>query len=655
MAIAQLPNWASQNIHKLDDQIVLSLASNWVDHVTYTSRTLRVMIERRQDASNSTENWTSFKRLFDTPSSYLCELSASKNSRYFTAVIALDQLESLVSRSDLVRVELAEPLLAQRPTPFGPVSKPAPASATDFPQSSGEVLMGIIDHGCAFAHQAYRSDQGTRVLAIWDQHEQSLWKKGAGKIPKSAKYGVEIRRETLDAAMLKHKQAGHIDETACYAELGYDAMHSSLTHGTHTMGLLAGAWLSPSLKKQSSNPSEYQQKYMADKPSRADIVFVQLPREVLQAPSHGGDHRCIIDGLRYIVACAGSQTQHIVAVVDYGSNLGPHNGQSWIERAIEDLYQECKGRGQILEVVFPAGNSGDNATCALACLKKSKKEAQLALRLPADVEVPSYCQIWIDGANTDSVEMTLTTPTGSELALKSWAGLSYHDENTVHVLCQETTNIFGADTRKGLLCSVRLSPTRVSDDRTAMATPGRYVFSIKLVGNTKSDVSVKAYVSWGGENSGIPKRGRQATWLALSKNVKVSRRNESDVPSLLGTASGAHVAVVGGYCAREGLPWKRAPYSSVGPTRGSRGAPDALALTDDDSLNQGMLGLGNRSGQFGRMWGTSVAAPQYARMAARHTSPKSRSIQGKPTRFTLISNGVKPEEGLGYAVDSSNT
>ena len=95
----------------------------------------------------------------------------SKEVPFFTAHVGMKTVELLHQDAAIKRVEFAMPLRVQRYSPHkqaGDLSSPVAIQ-----KSQGTLLIGIIDSGCPFAHQAVRSTtDGTRVLAIWDQDAQ---------------------------------------------------------------------------------------------------------------------------------------------------------------------------------------------------------------------------------------------------------------------------------------------------------------------------------------------------------------------------------------------------------------------------------------------------------------------------------------------------
>src|SRR5207244_7017110 len=78
-------------------------------------------------------------------------------------------------------------------------------------------------------------------------------------------------------------------------------------------------------------------------------------------------------------------------------------------------------------------------------------------------------------------------------------------------------------------------------------------------------------------------------------------------------ATGAHTVVVGGFKQKEGT---MVNYSGAGPiatNAANRLGPDAVLVTDDSSVHQGIFSAGTRSRSIVALNGTSVAAPQITR------------------------------------------
>jgi hypothetical protein len=146
---------------------------------------------------------------------------------------------------------------------------------------------------------------------------------------------------------------------------------------------------------------------------------------------------------------------------------------------------------------------------------------------------------------------------------------------------------------------------------------------------------VEAWIQRNDTPFGYPIRGRQSYFDECSylRYDPISGRPvEEDPPippaaachvkrvSLINAiATSCEPIVVGGVYRKETV---SAEYSAGGPTwtycddGGLRMGPDVSAVSDDSRIHRGVLGAGSRSGSAFTLSGTSVAAPQIARLAA---------------------------------------
>lgn len=611
-----LAPWAQRHRDKLDRHLLLALATGFADHVHAASGPFDVMLRL---ATPQASAWLR-SRFARHPSARLSSAHLDAASVYVSASVNLALLEELAGAAQVIAIEWGQPVRAQRTVDRRATASPVTAPAAALPQCAGEVLLGVIDHGCPFAHQAFRQPKDarqTRVLAIWDQDRLPDFDPADGA-PSGFAYGRQSKRAYLNGHMAAALQNGVVDENRCYALARYSAMRDALTHGSHTVGLFAGSWISPSLKAAlaANDPAT------PGAASPADLVFVQLPRGVLQSPSHGGDHQCILDGIRYVVACAGKSVKTIVVVVDYGSYLGPHDGSSFIEMAMQAMVQEQRARGRDLKLVFPTGNGFSDNTHARATL--SEGPTNMALRVSSNSETAGFAEIWLPESQKN-LKVSITLPSGhgqpkqltKHLSIDAPGAYAWPQGPGVQSACFNAIRMdMGAS---GTVILLRTAPTLVSDGAMAQAPAGRYVLALDKAANRKkikagAENPPKAffYSCWGGENLGFPKRSQQARWLPLSPNGAMDGKG-----SILGTACTPGVfAVAGQVYNASGRGVRLADYSGQGPTRGKT-RPVHLAMSDDSLLKNGVLGLGTRSGATARMWGTSVAAP----IAARRLRP----------------------------------
>jgi len=168
------------------------------------------------------------------------------------------------------------------------------------------VVIGIVDGGFDFTHPTFYDTSGTnlRILRAWDQEDTQ------GPPPPGFTYGTEI---VGSQALLDKKSAGSGD------------------HGTHVAGIASGsAYLVPDFQ------------YMGVAPA-ADLIFINC----------GDASSSVTDGINYIFQYAGSIGRPAVVNLSLGSHIGPHDGTSLMDQAIDGL----AGQGRI--VAGAAGNEGD--------------------------------------------------------------------------------------------------------------------------------------------------------------------------------------------------------------------------------------------------------------------------------------------------------
>ncbi|MEN9538953.1 MAG: hypothetical protein RLZZ126_1188 [Pseudomonadota bacterium] len=565
-------------LDKVDHHLLMAALTGFVDHSVATPGPFLFMLE-----VGASQDWAFVTQALPNDGSRVTNAHVSTGSRFATAQLTLNGLKKVLALPEVKWVEWGQPMAALRTVDRrGTQSVPSEPDQA-LPKSESPVLFGVVDHGCPFAHRALRSANGTgtRILSIWDQDPKPDFPSQLGA-PDGFGFGRQALRRHLNGYMKASVSHGLVDEDACYRRAQYSPMRDALTHGSHTLGLLAGSWL-----KAGGKPAN-------DLATRSDVVFVQLPRQVLQAPSHGGDHQCILDAVRYIVSCAGSATKDIVIVIDYGSYLGPHHGMSYIERALDALVQEQLVQGKTLLLVFPSGNGAEDKTHASGTVQAGSS-ADMDWIVPSSADAPLWAEVWLP-KNAAPATVHITPPGASQpIGLKA---------NSVCIdPAGSSFTALRLDRGRDEVILLRSGPT--ADGLAPAGQAGRYRVQITT---GEHSLPVHFYTAWGGENLGFPKRLGQARWLSHATGVQVGASG-----SILGTASGAYTFVAAGvsYDAA-GCPDDRARYSGAGPSRAGK-PPFVSAMCEDSPMRHGVLGLGTRSGAVARMWGTSVAAPIAAR------------------------------------------
>lgn len=551
---------------------------------------------------------------------------------YCTAQFTASYCTSLLSGrsaglgSMIERFELEMPVLPQRPRSMRSTARPVPPGPAH-PQrrTAGKTLVGVIDSGCPFAHRGLRSSKGTRVLHLWDQDTQPAFSTPhlGGVRPADFGYGCEVSRQQLNALIDDCTRGGVVAEAECYERAGCIELRSRFVHGAAVLGLLAHPLsLGSRTGRSPRNPPSWAPDN--DEASRADIVFVQLPRDCVQDSSSAGLTRYLLDGLQYILSCAGDDTERIVVNISDGSSRGTHDGNSIFERAILALVKDRRYRGD-LHVVLAAGNAHDEERHAQLSL-----EAGVVLRLQPGCEAPTQVSVRLPlGAERTSIRITPPGRLAAAGDIRAGEALAWPSAKAPECAVIRQTSTAGCASSALIV----FAPTLSSDAGAPTASSGDWLIEWKQVAAAADEPActgaMHLHISRNQTNPGALLRGRQAVFVDLDGSYAPMRhlrmpkadpvpplspiRRAGTLSSLATGAGGSKVWVAAGYVLSSGDP---ALYSASGPALGStatRAGPDVAAPTEGSPALAGIRTMGVRSGETVQVMGTSFAAPQIAR------------------------------------------
>jgi hypothetical protein len=501
-------------------------------------------------------------------------------------------------------------------------------------------VVAFIDYGAAFAHRKFRTrdssseDVHTRVLAIWDQGARveanprpfPTGKQGLSWIgPIKGLYGLETFRTSsrssystlekflknapklnfefkvqkpgiepsepntldLNGYINQFVKEGVLDEAACYRQSGYSAIDAPFTHGTHIMDVATG-FPDP----LGSN----------DDPRDSDIIFVQLPRFFDRTQVSGLLKSYVIDALRYIFYRV-NPLAPLTVNLSYGSNCGPHNGDSIIEQALDEMIRLRRKVGGVTNLVLPSGNAYERGIHAFVSVPALKCKA-VQWANPPDNPTYQFIELWIDGEQDDDdtfAAIRLTPPNGKSDQQK-WTtkgeqlDVRQYQTTIATIIAQPRV----PQSEKGRMVLIVIQPT--ADGPTTKAAPyGLWTIEIKAgVSPVKVNVWCERDDPVFGSGSG-PRQGAFTTNVAKQYTLN-------------SIAHGQETIVVGGIDAA-GF---EASYSGSGPqrnpptTRVSRAHASTgttiWALSEDTEGLEGVSGAGVLGDTVIRLPGTSVAA-----------------------------------------------
>jgi hypothetical protein len=520
-------------------------------------------------------------------------------------------------------------------------------------------LIAFVDDGCPFANAAYLRVMGgepsTRVAHLWDQDSeiapQGYWRPVPG-----FGYGRQISAVELDKVLKRNVlSATEVDEDACYRELGLDQLAGArFSHGAHMMGLAAGA-PDPSVSRDCAALA-------LDAASQADIIFVQLPHDVMRDTSGGGLPRHVLDALRYIdlmaieIANGKVVKRPVVVNLSVGAAAGPHDGTSLVEQAIDDFI----GQRPACAVVAAAGNGRSRALHAKTSLPQ-QGQSRFVWCVAPDDGTDSFMELWVarnsDSGRSGSVAVRLVPP-GKSADCCPWVepgegffGLSEGSNASDSAIAGVINTRRAGNSLSGNLILCAVAPTAHVEGGKAeplqpLAPPGTWEVHVWNLGDETTVVSAwieRDEPAFGGS-------GRQSQF---DEHLEPTPMDEQTLSSL---AHGARTIVVGGYVQRPDQ--ELDPHSGEGPGRLglARMGPDLLAPSSEEDSIPGMLSYGVHSAEFNRLLGTSCSAAIVSRRLfndwSTHGTPKPdwEAIKRQLPRIVDDTRGPQepePRVGLG--------
>ncbi|MCI8639330.1 MAG: S8 family peptidase [Coprococcus sp.] len=259
---------------------------------------------------------------------------------------------------------------------------------TRFPSDIGAlfgkgVLVAVLDSGIDYANEDFRTGDGeTRIYRLWDQTVR-------GNPPQGYGIGTEYTKEMIDEALSKDT----------WEEMRRLVPSEDTSgHGTAVAGIAAG----------NGRGSGGQNRGVA---SESELIIVKLGR-----PQEDGFPRTteLMQALNYAVEQALEAGKPLAVNISIGNTYGSHDGQSLLERFIDDISNLWKS-----VICIGTGNEGASAGHVSGRLTEGGEERiQLAVQ-PNQATI--NVQIW--KSYVDEVDISLITPSGTHVGpIQSFLG-----------------------------------------------------------------------------------------------------------------------------------------------------------------------------------------------------------------------------------------
>ena len=212
------------------------------------------------------------------------------------------------------------------------------------------VIIGIIDTGISYEAPVFRySDGSSRILAIWDQTDQS------GEPPEGFLYGSLYTQEQINEALLDENPQSKVPVTD---EIG---------HGTALAAVAAGSRLGEGAVFTGAAPDALLV-VVKVKPAKDYLREYYLTAEGV--PAYSTDD--LLMAVRYLESFTVPFTQPVDILIGMGTSLGSHTGASifseYLQTAAETFSQA---------VVISGGNEGNSAGHFRAPLTAQQRQVEI--------------------------------------------------------------------------------------------------------------------------------------------------------------------------------------------------------------------------------------------------------------------------------------
>ena len=510
------------------------------------------------------------------------------------------------------------------------------------PESVGEgvssqpvVVMGIIDDGIRFAHERFRNRCGSRVEYFWDQttsQENTAAIEAALNDQQRVLYGNEITRHNINqfieefsieksaVAEPREGSAGKkellaaVDEAALYRKyFPRSYRENAITHGTHVLDIAAGASIEDDV---------------TDRP----IIAVQLPSRVTEDTSGTFLEHHLRAGIMYIVDKASALGDNVPIVINFsfGTFAGPHDGTSDLEKDIDSLLYRRKNT----HLVLPAGNSHLTQCHARFTADDEPVNKVLHWRIQPDDYTTSWLHIWVperEEGKSHVPEIVIVPPSATGSVETPYVLKQDQEGKTLRVtdgkgqiiaMVNQKTN---AEWQRTQFC-IAVHPTARHDQNGTVAPAGLWKITLRNVSLVDDEV-VDAWIERDDTAYGYRRRGRQSyfeddNYQVYNENgflVVDDDDNKSPVKRrgmLNALATGDRTLVVGAaHGSSDSSEFEPADYTAMNGNE-AKPLPHFLCVSDDSRIHAGTLAARALSGARVALTGTSVAAPQAARLLA---------------------------------------
>lgn len=244
----------------------------------------------------------------------------------------------------------------------------------------GGIMIGFIDTGIDYMNPIFRTLEGTRIAAIWDQTIQT------GTVPEGFSYGSEYTREQINEAIRNTMPDSIVPSK------------DTNGHGTYVASLAAG-----------SENLNYQFQGAAPKATLGVVKLKEAKSFIKDFYAINDSAICyqdtdIMQGLRYLNELALRMNLPLVICIALGTNFGGHNGESNLSRILQEYARQDRRC-----VVIGGGNEASGRHHYFGVLSEGETQ-EVEIRVEEGGGRGFVAEIWTSLPNI--ITAYLVSPTG---------------------------------------------------------------------------------------------------------------------------------------------------------------------------------------------------------------------------------------------------
>ncbi len=251
------------------------------------------------------------------------------------------------------------------------------------------VYVGLIDTGIDYLNKEFiYEDDTTKIFSIWDQSDNG------GPHPQGFNYGTEYNRTQINQAITISKNQGD--------PYGIVRERDIIGHGTQMAGLIGSRGYN---KEIIGTAPDSQFIVVKLRQASADAIDEGIASISTPVPVYEGTD--IITAIKYVYNVARSLNKPTVIFIPLGTNSGPRDGNTIIERYIDEV---SKVRG--IAVVTGTGNEGDQNGHTSGTLEKQGDRKVIELNMAPEQRSLVF-EIWV--RKPDVFSIGIVSPSGETI------------------------------------------------------------------------------------------------------------------------------------------------------------------------------------------------------------------------------------------------